>query len=255
MLNPLGLQVKRMARRVVWPRPGWYCLFGILRNRGNIFRADYQLYISGYPRSGNTFAVKAFGLVNPNVRVRSHKHIPSFIVHSARQNAPGMVLIRNPIDAAISWSIFMNEPLQETLAYYSDFHSVLLPYRDALFFVPFGAVIEDFGKVITAFNARWHTDYVPFPHTAENVSRCLAAIEAEYADANGDVPEMKVPRPSAQRRAQREHYLRQLNRSAVQKELLRANELYHRLAPKNSSARKPAHKTNTTQSIRLPRAV
>ena len=252
MLSLLRLKLKRLARRATWPRPAVYYPFGILRGRGNVFRTSHELSISGFPRSGNTFALKAFLLSNPNVPVRSHRHNPTFTVQDVRNNKPEMLLIRNPVDAAVSWSIYTRKPLHHTLAYYTDFHSVLRPYRDELFVVSFEAVVEDFGKVMGAFNARWGTDYALFEHTPENVARCVAEIEAEYLDKSGKVIESKVPRPSRQRRSQKEILLRQLNRSAAaQQELLRANELYYLLAPKNFSPRKPRLNTNTTQGIRL----
>ena len=198
--------------------------------------------------------MKAFGQSNPGVVLRSHKHIPAFVIQSVRDNKPGMVLLRNPVDAAISWSIFTRQPLRNTLAYYVDFHSLLRPYRDALFLVSFEAVIADFGKVMKEFNNRWGTDYVPFEHTPDNAARCFAAIENEFLEADGKIQEHKVPRPSEHRRGQREMYLRQINRSrALQQELLRANELYHQFAPQKFSPRKPLHGTNTT--IRLRPAV
>jgi hypothetical protein len=95
----------RMGRLIFWPRPALYFPFGVLRNRGNVFRSDFELHISGYPRSGNTFAVKAFLMANPGTPLRSHRHIPTFAVQSAKNSQPGMVLIRNPVDAAVSWSI------------------------------------------------------------------------------------------------------------------------------------------------------
>jgi hypothetical protein len=245
-----------MVRRLTWGRPAVYFPFGILRKRGNVFRSDHELYIGGYPRSGNTFALKAFLSANPGTLVRSHLHIPAFIVQSAKCNWPGMVLVRNPSDAAISWAIYKSEPLRETLGYYIDYYSVLLSLRDTLLFVSFEEVITDFGNVIRTFNSRWGATFVPFQHTPENVSRCVEQIEAEYLDADGKVIESRVPRPSFHRRAQKESLLRQLNRSPVlQKELRRAQELHQMLMPRNFAPGRPRHNTNTTQSIRLRPAV
>lgn len=255
MIFRLKFQVKRMARRLTWSRPALYFPFGIVRNRGNVFRCNYQLYLGGYPRSANTFAAKAWLSANPGTTLKSHRHIPAFVVQAAKRKTPGMVLIRNPIDAAISWAIYTEQPLRYTLGYYTDFHSVLLPYRDALFFASFEEVIADFGQVMRAFNARWGLDFVPFESTPENVARCVAEIEAEFRGADGKIVESRVPRPSSSRKAQKEFYLRQLNRSAIlQEELHRAQELYQILMPR-FSPRKPRHNTNTTQSIRLRPAV
>ena len=107
--------------------------------------------------------------------------------------------IRNPIDAAISWAIYTGQSLRQTLAYYNDYHSVLVPHRHALFFVTFEDVTRDFGKVTASFNERWNSQFVPFEHTPENVARCMAQIETEYVDDKGAVIENKVPRPSAHR--------------------------------------------------------
>jgi hypothetical protein len=250
--NPLRLQLKRLARRLVWPRPAIYAPVAMLKHRRNIFRTDYQLYIDAFPRSGNTFALRAFLLANPGLRIRSRVHIPAFIVQSAKCNHPGMVLIRNPVDAVISWSIYMKAPLRHSLAYYNDYHSVLLKQRDRLFFVSFEAVIRDFGKVMTDFNTRWGTSYVPFVHTPENVAVCLAQIEAEYADAAGKIAEMQVPRPSIHRQPVKQKLLQQLDRSRIlQDELRRANELFQRLATRTFAPRPQSKMTKTTQSIRL----
>jgi hypothetical protein len=101
---------------------------GILRHgrKGNLLQPGFELYISGFPRSGNTFALKAFLLANPHTPVRSHRHIPTFVIHSIRRDMRGMVLIRNPVDAATSWAIFTRSPLKLALQYYQDYYSALL---------------------------------------------------------------------------------------------------------------------------------
>ncbi|MDD4869172.1 MAG: hypothetical protein PHR77_01330 [Kiritimatiellae bacterium] len=221
------IQLKRLARRLFWPRPALYRPLGILRKKGDVFQNDYDLYISGYPRSGNTFSVKAFLLANSDARLRSHKHIPAFIIQSAKWNLPGMVLIRKPIDAAVSWAIYTNTPLYETLVYYTDFYNTLRSCRQRLFFVTFEEVTNDFGKVITDFNARWNTNYVPFRHVPENVAQCISTIEDEYTDSNGAIIESRVARPSVHREPMKEVLLQEFNSSQIlQKELFRANEIY-----------------------------
>lgn len=249
--NPLKFRLKRLARRFVWARPTIYAPIALLRRRTNVLRFDHQLYIDGFPRSGNSFAVKAFQCANPDLSVRSHKHIPTFIIQSARLNKPGMVPLRYPIDAAISWAIFTGGSLRDTLAYYNDYHSVLLKHHEPLFFVSFESIKGDFGKVMSDFNTRWGTNYVPFQHTLANVARCMAQIEADYTNADGEVAELKVPRPSVHRQPLRQKLLQQLNHSrATQEELGRANELYQNLA-KNFTARPQLKMTKTTRSIRL----
>jgi hypothetical protein len=251
MLKPIKFEIRRAARKIVWPRPSLFFAIGVLRNRGNVFRSDYNLYISGYPRSGNTFALKAFELSNPGVSIRSHKHIPTFVLQSIKWNMPGMVLLRKPLDAAISWSIYTREPISETLDYYQKFYAPLLAHRESLFFVSFEEVTANFGDVIQSFNKRWGTDYSLFDHTPENTVRCMEEIESEYLDPNGKVIENKVPRPSGERKLQKKALLDQVNRSfSLQAKLRKAEELYHAMAPKKFTP-KAVSNTSGTQMIRL----
>ena len=248
----MKLHLKRIIRRLVWSRPTIYAPVALFRHRTNILRCEGELYIEGFPRSGNTFAVKAFQNANPGLDVRSHRHIPTFILQAARKQLPGMVVLRNPIDAAISWAIFTGGPLRYALAYYNDYHAVLVKRREPLFFVPFESVTGDFGKVMSDFNQRWGTDYAPFQHTPENVAQCLAQIESDYTSTSGKVAELKVPRPSVHRQPLRQKLLQELHRSRfVQEELGRANALYQKLAPKDFMPRPQTKLTKSTHSIRM----
>lgn len=245
------LLLRRLGRRLFWPWPAFYATLGFLKRGLNVLEDGYQLYIDGYPRSGNTFALKAFLLANPGTRVRSHRHIPTFIMLSIQRNEPGMVLIRKPVDAAVSWAIHQREPLLPALAYYNDYHSVLLRRREQLFFVSFEAATTDFGAVIRSFNEHWGASYAPFDHTPQNVAICLVSIETDCAGRTGEALERGVARPSVWRKPLQEKLLRELNSSpAAQKELRRANELYQMLAPKSFSPKVRPKMAKTTQSLR-----
>jgi hypothetical protein len=243
----------RLGRQVFWPRPALYAPCGLLRNRSNVFASDHEVYIDGFPRSGNTFALKAFQLANPGVRVRSHRHIPTFIVQSVRRRKPGMVLLRQPMDAASSWSIHHSWPLRKSLAYYVDFHSVLLKYHHDLFFVAFEKVIADFGRVITDFNGHWGTNFAHFDHTPQNVARCFAQLESEYPAGNGKINELRVPRPSNSRVPLKQKLLSQMSPSgAAAKEFMRADELYRQFLPDNHKPR-PSGSPSSERPKRLER--
>ena len=225
------IHLNRAARRLLWPRPILYFPFGMLRNRGNVFSKEAELYISGYPRSGNTFARTAFLSVNPGARVQSHRHIPTFDIQAIKRGVPGMVLIRTPLDAAVSWAIHENETLEEALAYWNDFYETLLPFRPQLFLARFEEVTTDFGGVIKALNARWGTSYAAFDHTPENAAKCFQVTEEEHRKPCGEIRECEVGRPSAPRRLVKQTHLQQLNQSDfLREELARAKELYRTFA-------------------------
>jgi len=161
------------------------------------------------------------------VRLQSHRHIPTFDIQAFKRGIPGLVLIRNPLDAAVSWAIHENETLEEALAYWNDFYETLLPFRSQLFLARFEEVTTDFGGVIKALNAKWGTSYVPFDHTPENAARCFQITEEEHHKSHGEIREMQISRPSGPRRLVKQSHLQQLNQSDfLRDELARARELY-----------------------------
>lgn len=221
------LRLLRTARRIFWPHPALYYPFGILRKRGNVLDKSIEFYISGYPRSGNTFAREAFASVNPQVHFRSHRHIPTFILHSLSCGIPGIVLIRRPVDAALSWAIHEKQSLEQTIMYWIDYYTTLLPVRSDLFIVKFEAVTEDFGRVIKQFNARSGLAFSPFEHTPENAAKCFEATEEENRDPRGEIREMRVSRPSKLRKNVKKTFLQKLKGSELlTEEIARADELY-----------------------------
>lgn len=138
-----------------------------------------------------------------------------------------MVLIRKPLDAAMSWAIYQNLSLEASIVYWNDYYEILLPVRSELFLVRFTEVTTDFGRVIKAFNARWNTSYVPFDHTPENTAQCFQILENKHRGPSGEILEMRVTRPSQERSMVKEARLAQLTQSKfLQDELARAQELY-----------------------------
>lgn len=225
--SPARILVNRAARRLLWPHPHLYLPVGMARKRGNVFSNGVDLYISGYPRSGNTFSRTAFLSANPGVRIQSHHHIPTFVLQKIRTGIPGLVLIREPLDAAISWSIHQNQPIEDSVAYWNDYYEALMPVRSKLFVATFEDVISDFGAVMRSFNARWGTSFVPFNHTAEATTDCFQVTEEDHREPGGEIREMQVCRPSASRRRIKEKYLRQLTQSSfLRDELAFARDIY-----------------------------
>lgn len=237
------IRLIRAAKRLLWPHPHFYYPFGILRKRGSVLNKNFELYMGGYPRSANTFARIAFLTANPKTNVLTHRHIPTFVLHLMRCGVPGLVLIRRPLDAAVSWAIYENKSIEQGLAYWNDYYETLLPVRPDLFVVRFEDVTRDFGAVMRDFNARWGTSYNPFDHTPENAARCFMVSESEVycKRVNGKLPEMQVSRPSPVRRVIKETHMDHLNQSAfMRNELARANDLYEAFAhfrPKEERSR------------------
>ena len=244
------IHLKRAVRRLLWPHPSIYYPFGVLRNRGNVFRKNAQLFMGGYPRSGNTFAQVAFATANPGVRIRSHQHIPTYVLHLTKSQMPGLVVIRPPLDASVSWAIHENQTLEEAVSYWNDYYEMLLPVRSQLFVARFKDVTTDFGAVIKAFNTRWGTNYTPFIHTAETAARCFKVTEDDNRAPGGEIREMRVCRPSRERQIVKETHLDHLNQSnLLRKELARANELYEEFVNHRAECEMPVSSRVVSEEV------
>ena len=163
-----------------------------------------QIVIEGPRRSGNTFAVAAFELAQPNpVVVAHHRHAGVHVVGGVRRGLPALVLVREPQDAVLSYVLYERGRItvRQALRAYARFFEDVLPYLDGVVVATFESVTSDFGRVVRAVNDRFGTDFAVFEHTAENVERCFARIEDEHRRRFGRVCEERIARPSAQRAA------------------------------------------------------
>jgi hypothetical protein len=243
--------IRRLGRTLLWPNPALYRWIGRARGRGDCYERDFDLWIDGYPRSANTFAVESFRLANPNARILSHRHIPSFIIHSLAIKKPGIFLIRKPQDAVVSWTIFWNTDPGHCLDYYIDFHQPLLPYASQLFVASFEHVTTRFGEVIEQFNRRFGTQYTPVGADSQTVSQCLSNVEqSSQRNMDGAVNELRVCRPSEHRSKLKPDLLRKLRTSPVlMRKLERANELHAAFATLRVKAAMCLAKPGNTQAL------
>jgi hypothetical protein len=205
----------------------------------DVVAAGTDLVIDGFPRSAVTFAVVAFQVAQRRpVRLAHHMHAPAHVIAAARLGVPCLVAVREPEGALISWVI--REPgvtLAQGLYSYARFYEALLPWRGAFVVSPFEQTTTRLGSAIEQVNARFGTDFTPFQHSSEDVSRCfwlieerarrpawdeqlgeflrgrmrleqLLSVAGAFSGGDGrDVPESHVARPSRERRAVREELL------------------------------------------------
>jgi hypothetical protein len=221
-----------MGRRLLWTHPKLYRWFGILRNRGDCANAQFAVWIGGYPRSANSFATAALRLGNPGVRIATHWHIPTFIINAARAGIPGMLLLRRPAEAVVSWTIFWEGriELEDALDYYLDFHRALLPFCSHLFVASFEEVTRDFNTVLGQFNQRFGTFYLGLPKDEVTANRCTSYIEDWFRSPDGSVNEFRVPRPSTKRAKLKIGLTEQLRESRKPSEaLVKAEQIYKQL--------------------------
>ncbi len=171
-----------------------------LRGHGVVLAPDTHIVIEGYPRSGNSFAVAAFGQAQPEpVRIAEHTHAPGHVIAATRAGVPALVLIRDPADACIELVIAKAYlTLRQALRGYVRFYGPLLRHRDRFVVGIFSEVITNFGAVMERVNRRYGTTFTPFQHTEENVRACFETMEGYWRGRMepGSLLERKVGRPS-----------------------------------------------------------
>ena len=242
--------VVRAGRFLFWGRPRAYRWLGLARGRGDCLQNDFDVWIGGYPRSSNSFATAALRLGNPQLRVATHWHIPAFIINAVRKQKPGILLLRQPIDAALSWALFWegNVTVDQALDYYLDFHQTLVPVRPKLFVASFEEITGGFESVLQRFNQKFGTSLAGLSSDDASLNRSLSYLEDWFRSPDGTVNEFRVPRPSNKRMELKKNLLEQIQKSSrtIQK-LDKANEVYARFG-EGPSSRFPAVQVNSVEA-------
>jgi len=146
---------------------------------------DTEIVIEGFPRSGNTFSVHAFGLAQGRpVKVAHHLHAPAQIMIAVRLGIPAILLVRDPEGAVLSRAaarVTRAKPAHprvgRVLSSYTRFYESVLHLREDVVVAVFDDVIRDFGTVIDRVNARYGTTFQRFEHTQQNVQRVFELID------------------------------------------------------------------------------
>ena len=201
-------------------RRGWYELKTLVapypalalpiarRRHGVPLAADTEIVIEGFPRTGTTFAEKAFSLSQGRpVRMACHVHAPAQLIGAARRGVPAVAVVRPPEETVLSFVIRHSHiPIRQALRGYIRFHEPLVPYRDRLVVAPFSEVTSDFGLTIRRVNERFGTSFVEFEHTEAGVRRVFEEIDRDYGrrEEHGEALERIVARPSETRRTIKE---------------------------------------------------
>ncbi len=189
---------------------------------------ETDLVIEGYPRSGNSFSEAAFRWSQrPNqVRLAHHIHQPAQIIQAVRWGVPAIILIRQPEDAILSYSIYQPEcSLRQNIRYYNRFYRSLLPYLDQCVVATFEQVTGDFGTIIENVNQTYSTNFLRFDHSPDNEEQIFAWLKGHARKVSSQY-ENQVAVPNAQRQSQRETLRHRLQTDTLSSLLNEAEGLY-----------------------------
>ena len=186
-----------------------------------------DICIEGYPRCANTFAVLAFESAQSQpLNIAHHTHLSGQILYSIRYGIPSIVLIRNPLDAAVSLKVREPSLTEHTcLKLYYDFYAPILQRKKDLVIASFETVIHDFGKVIKEVNALYGTNYGVYVSGDSENEEIMTKISSLPADEN----QFTVSRPTEEKRSRKEEILPFFHQGAAANLLRRCDAVYDEL--------------------------
>ena len=191
------------AKTLVAERPIPTVASARVRRPEQILHRDTDLVIEGFPKSANTFVVRAFSMSQRPMKIAHHTHAPGQVIVACRRRIPVLVLVRRPVDAVARLALVRPEvSLALLLRGWCRFHRPLIPWLDRLVVGRFEVVTTDLGSVMRAMNDRLGTDFTPFEHNEENVAGAFRVMEDEWSERIGAVGaafEQHVSRPSRER--------------------------------------------------------
>lgn len=183
-----GASLRHYLRKQLSVHPGFYRrLAAVLRRPSNGLHvtANTDCVIEGFPRSANTYAVVAFRQAgNKHLSIAHHTHSPSNVIAGCRRDLPTIVLIRNPLDAVASASIFTGKKPICLLDQWIWFYSVCWKFRGNFQVAEFNEVVRDFGSVVSRVNRRFSTGFNNFVSSDENVANVMREVR-HIAESKG----------------------------------------------------------------------
>jgi hypothetical protein len=138
---------------------------------------DTGLVIEGFGRSGTTFANFAFLSAQTRpVKTVHHTHAAAQIIVAARMRVPTLLIVKPPLEAALSHMVRHKVSARLPLIAWIRFHRRVLPFLGRVVVTSFQKMITDFGTVTRRVNAKYGTSFGVFNHTKENEAAVFERI-------------------------------------------------------------------------------
>lgn len=201
-----------------------------------VLRPTDAMLIEGYPRSANSFAYYAFLLSQPcDLKIGNHCHTPSQFSLARKYQTPSLLVLRDPIDAALSYMIY--EPklsASKALWLYIQFHKPMIRNTKGYVVGEFHEVISDFGLVIRRVNKFFDCDFSCFGHTDRDVTKVYNYINRTKEDRSKKLgslanDSLRSTTPTNEKNVHKVQRLHELQSSNLLPLLNEANDLYKAL--------------------------
>jgi hypothetical protein len=150
---------------------------------------DTNLVIEAFGRSGTTFANFAFlSAQDCPVKTVHHTHAAAQVITAARMKIPTMVIVRPPLDSALSHMARHQIPARPALVAWIRYHRRILPYLDRFVVTTFDGMTRNFSAVIERINQTFGTSFRVWQHTKENEENVFEQIRKRNRFRFGEAP-------------------------------------------------------------------
>ena len=212
----------------------FYSLYGLVpKNRILSVKRNTQLVIEGFPRSANTFAVFAVQNVQPEkLRLAHHMHVPAQIIRGVHWKIPTIILIRNPRDAVVSFTMYDQQiSINQALKCYVSFYKSVYPYRSKCVIASFEEVINNYSSIIQKINNKFGTKFVSLTPTRSELQGIFEKIEEvgkieAIRQGKTECSELNIARPSSTRASLKTELVEKLKEPENQKILQDSEKIY-----------------------------
>lgn len=156
-----------------------------------------SIVIEGFPRSANCFAVETFKAAQvTDISIAHHLHAPAQIIRAVQYGLPTLVLIRDPIEAVISYLAMRFEiydlkgitdfppTLEQLFKEYIRFYKTVLPLSNQFIIGRFEEVTNDFGTIIDKLNQKFNTNFISPLLSNNNQSETMVQTKKLHASSS-----------------------------------------------------------------------
>lgn len=177
-------------------------------------RRDTRIVIEGFPRSANSFAYHAFLYAQEegwDGHIAHHVHVPSQFKVAARYDVPVLILIRNPVDTAVSLRVrHTHLSSKGVLRGYIRYYSSLQDHIEKFVFGSFCTATSSFGKLIENINKKYGKSFGIFDHNKENESSVIKTVK--QSNEKSGLKKKQLGVPSEKKKEVKGKYRKEVNR-------------------------------------------
>jgi hypothetical protein len=230
-------EISYRVRYFVNAYPALYMPMARYRHRDSmdrIVRADTDLVIEAFGRTGTTFANFAFlSAQRRRVRTVHHTHAAAQVITAVKMRIPTLVIVREPEAIALSHMARHQVSAGPPLVAWIRFHERLLSWRKGIMFCSFEQMTNNFTPVIQGLNEKFGTCFEVWQHTKENEMEVFEQIKSRnrgrFSEDQVEQRMRAFALPTAEREALKNQLRAQLEEPSLKGLRQRAQILYRSL--------------------------